>query len=159
MEVWNRVQTINRNRREKPARIYDGKFALTGVLKCPVCGAGMVMSRTVNKLKDGTKKKIDYYVCGNWKNKGTAVCNSNGTRVDIANKYVFKKIESLLNNPRIIKDIVENINNKEELDLEPLKKRLNNIDLEIKKLNDKIDKLFNALEEGIITNEEFKLRK
>ncbi|QQK09019.1 recombinase family protein [Miniphocaeibacter halophilus] len=159
IDTWDKVQTINKNRRGKPARIYDGKFALTGVLKCPVCGAGMVMSRTINKLKDGTKKKTDYYVCGNWKNKGTTVCNSNGIRVDIANRCVFKKIESLINKPKIIKDIVENINSEQNANMEPLIERLENVDLKIKNLNNKLDNLFNALEDGFISNEEFKLRK
>ena len=57
----------------KPSRIYDGEYPLTGILRCPRCGAGMVISRTTNKLADGTRKRIAYYCCGAWKNKGTSV--------------------------------------------------------------------------------------
>ena len=42
----------------KPSRIYDGFYPLTGILKCPKCGAGMVISRTTNVLADGTKKRL-----------------------------------------------------------------------------------------------------
>ena len=44
------------SKKGKPSRIYDGEYPLTGILRCPKCGAGMVISRTTNKLADGTKK-------------------------------------------------------------------------------------------------------
>ena len=93
----------------KPSRIYDGEYPLTGILRCPKCGAGMVISRTTNKLADGTKKRITYYCCGAWKNKGTSVCNSNTIRVDKANEYVFNKISELFSNEKMIETIVNNI--------------------------------------------------
>ena len=65
----------------KLSRIYDGEFPLTGILRCPECGAGMVISRVFNKKADGSKQKLSYYACGQWKNKGTAVCYSNMIRV------------------------------------------------------------------------------
>lgn len=79
-ELWNKVQAILSQKSGKPSRLYDGEYFLTGILHCPQCGAGMVISRTTNTLKDGTKKRITYYACGNWKNKGTAVCHSNMIR-------------------------------------------------------------------------------
>ncbi|MEE0726234.1 MAG: recombinase family protein, partial [Clostridium saudiense] len=69
--LWDKVQAIMESKKGKPSRIYDGEYPLTGILKCPKCGAGMVISRTTNKLADGTKKRIAYYCCGAWKNKGT----------------------------------------------------------------------------------------
>lgn len=73
-ELWDKVQLMISQKKGKPSRIYDGEYPLTGILKCPECGAGMVISRVVNKRKDGSKRKLTYYACGNWKNKGTAVC-------------------------------------------------------------------------------------
>lgn len=84
--LWDKVQAIMESKKGKPSRIYDGEYPLTGILRCPKCGAGMVISRTTNKLADGTKKRIAYYCCGAWKNKGTSVCNSNTIRVDKANE-------------------------------------------------------------------------
>ena len=37
--------------------------------KCPKCGAAMVADNTTNTLKDGTKKRIKYYSCSNFKTK------------------------------------------------------------------------------------------
>lgn len=62
-KLWDKVQSILENKKGKPSRVHDGKFPLTGILRCPKCGAGMVISRTTNKLADGTKKSIAYYAC------------------------------------------------------------------------------------------------
>ncbi|MFR4998365.1 MAG: recombinase family protein, partial [Clostridium paraputrificum] len=63
-KLWDKVQAILESKKGKPSRIYDGEYPLTGILRCPKCGAGMVISRTTNKLADGTKKRIAYYCCG-----------------------------------------------------------------------------------------------
>ncbi|SHJ87228.1 site-specific DNA recombinase [Hathewaya proteolytica DSM 3090] len=158
-KLWDKVQAIMESKKGKPSRIYDGEYPLTGILRCPKCGAGMVISRTTNKLADGTKKRIAYYCCGNWKNKGTSVCNSNTIRVDKANEYVFSKLSELLSNEKMVKTIVNNVNKERIRKVNPAKKDLSKIDNELEKLDKKRAKLFEAYEDEIITKEEFKLRK
>lgn len=157
--LWDRVQAIMESKKGKPSRIYDGEYPLTGILRCPKCGAGMVISRTTNKLADGTKKRIAYYCCGAWKNKGTAVCNSNTIRVDKANEYVFTKISELLSNEKMVKSIVNSINKERHKKISPAKKELERIDKELEKIDRKKTKLFEAYEEELISKEEFKERK
>lgn len=156
--LWDKVQAVLESKKGKPARIYDGKFPLTGILKCPKCGAGMVIMRTTNKLKDGTRRRLTYYACGNWKNKGTAVCNSNAIRCDKANEYVFSKISELLSNDKMIKSIVTNINKERNNRVSPAKKELARIERELQKLDGKKKKIFEAYEDEIITKEEFQSR-
>lgn len=156
--LWDKVQAVLESKKGKPARIYDGKFPLTGILKCPKCGAGMVIMRTTNKLKDGTRRRLTYYACGNWKNKGTAVCNSNAIRCDKANEYVFNKISELLSNDKMIKSIVTNINKERNNRVSPAKKELARIERELQKLDGKKKKIFEAYEDEIITKEEFQSR-
>lgn len=156
--LWNKVQAVLESKKGKPARIYDGKFPLTGILKCPKCGAGMVIMRTTNKLKDGTRRRLTYYACGNWKNKGTAVCNSNTIRCDKANEYVISKISELLSNDKMIKSIVTNINKERSNRVSPAKKELAKIERELQKLDGKKKKIFEAYEDEIITKEEFQSR-
>ena len=156
--LWDKVQAVLESKKGKPARIYDGKFPLTGILKCPKCGAGMVIMRTTNKLKDGTRRRLTYYACGNWKNKGTAVCNSNAIRCDKANEYVFSKISELLSNDKMIKSIVTNINKERSNRVSPAKKELARIERELQKLDGKKKKIFEAYEDEIITKEEFQSR-
>ena len=111
----------------------------------------MVIMRTTNTLKDGKKKRIFYYTCGNWKNKGTAICNSNSIRVDKANEYVFSKLSELLSNDKMVKTIVDNVNKERIRKVNPAKKDLSKIDNELEKLGKKRAKLFEAYEDEIIT--------
>lgn len=157
--LWDKVQAIMESKKGKPSRIYDGEYPLTGILKCPKCGAGMVISRTTNKLADGTKKRIAYYCCGAWKNKGTSVCNSNTIRVDKANEYVFNKLSELLSNEKMVETIVRNVNKERHNKINPAKKELEGIDKELEKIDRKKIKLFEAYEEELISKEEFKERK
>ena len=157
--LWDKVQAIMESKKGKPSRIYDGEYPLTGILRCPKCGAGMVISRTTNKLADGTKKRIAYYCCGAWKNKGTSVCNSNTIRVDKANEYVFNKISELLSNEKMVKSIVKNVNKERHNKINPAKMELERIDKELEKIDRKKTKLFEAYEEEVISKEEFKERK
>ena len=157
--LWDKVQAIMESKKGKPSRIYDGEYPLTGILRCPKCGAGMVISRTTNKLADGTKKRIAYYCCGAWKNKGTSVCNSNTIRVDKANEYVFNKLSELLSNEKMVETIVRNINKERHNKINPAKKELERIDKELEKIDRKKIKLFEAYEEELISKEEFKERK
>ena len=158
-ELWDKVQLILESKKGKPSRIYDGEYPLTGILRCPKCGAGMVISRTTNTLADGTKKRIAYYCCGNWKNKGTSVCNSNTIRVDKANEYVFKKIEELVSNEAVIKAVVKNINKERKDKVKPAKRLLGDIDKELEKLDKRKRKIFEAYEDDILTKAEFQIRK
>ena len=158
-ELWDKVQLILESKKGKPSRIYDGEYPLTGILRCPKCGAGMVISRTTNTLADGSKKRIAYYCCGNWKNKGTSVCNSNTIRVDKANEYVFKKIEELVSNEAVIKAVVKNINKERKDKVKPAKRLLGDIDKELEKLDKRKRKIFEAYEDDILTKEEFQTRK
>ena len=157
--LWDKVQAIMESKKGKPSRIYDGEYPLTGILRCPKCGAGMVISRTTNKLADGTKKRIAYYCCGAWKNKGTNVCNSNTIRVDKANEYVFSKLSELLSNEKMVKSIVKNVNEERHNKINPAKKELQRIDKELEKIDKKKRKLFEGYEEDLISKEEFKERK
>lgn len=158
-ELWDKVQLILESKKGKPSRIYDGEYPLTGILRCPKCGAGMVISRTTNTLADGSKKRIAYYCCGNWKNKGTSVCNSNTIRVDKANEYVFKKIEELVSNEAMIKAVVKNINKERKDKVKPAKRLLGDIDKELEKLDKRKRKIFEAYEDDILTKAEFQIRK
>ncbi|MED0968187.1 recombinase family protein [Bacillus paramycoides] len=82
--TWQIAQKVYKERSCKPNRIHDGEFPLTGIMRCPQCGAGIVIGRTTNRTKSGERRVLEYYVCGAWKNKGTNVCRSNGIRTDYA---------------------------------------------------------------------------
>ena len=158
METWNKVQVILKERSKKHNKIYDSEFPLTGILKCPVCGAGMTISRSTSKRKDGTKKVLEYYSCGNWKNKGTAVCRSNSIRVEVADEYVLNKIMTVINNKSILKRVIDNINRNKSSKLQPTIDELGRITNEINKLNSKKNKNIELFEDGILDKDELSTR-
>ncbi|WP_249316489.1 recombinase family protein [Bacillus sp. FJAT-50079] len=154
-EVWEKTEAIMKNRRGKPNRVHSGEWPLTGIMRCPVCGAGMVLSRTTNRNKDGTKRVLEYYACGNWKNKGTAVCRSNAVRTDYADKYVLDKLSKIASNDILIKQIVENINKKNKEDLNPLQREFESLKKSLNSIEAKKEKIFGLYEDGIIAKAEF----
>lgn len=42
-EVREKTKSIMASRGGKPNRIHSGEFPLTGIMKCPACGSGMVL--------------------------------------------------------------------------------------------------------------------
>lgn len=158
VETWNKVQVILKERSKKHNKVYDCEFPLTGILKCPVCGAGMTINRSTAKRKDGTRRINEYYSCGNWKNKGTAVCNSNSIRVEVADEYVLNKIMDLINDESILRKVVDNINNNKSTKLKPILQQLEQINKEIEKLMDKKSKNIELFEDGILDKSELSTR-
>lgn len=158
VETWDKVQVILKERSKKHNKVYDCEFPLTGILKCPVCGAGMTISRSTSKRKDGTRRVNEYYSCGNWKNKGTAVCNSNSIRVEVADEYVLNKIMEIINNKSILKKVVDNINQNKSTKLKPILEQLEQINKEIEKLTSKKSKNIELYEDGILDKNELSTR-
>lgn len=158
-ELWDKVQSMIEQKSGKPSRLYDGEYPLTGILRCPVCGAGMVISRTTNTLKDGKKKRIEYYACGNWKNKGTKVCSSNSIRVEKANAVVFRELEKLFSNEKFLKSVLKKVNENNQKNIISAEKKLKVCETELKEYEVKKNRIFEGYENGIFTNEEFLERK
>ena len=104
-ELFEKAQAIRVARGGKCQRKYDCMNILTGILKCPECGAGMVLSRA-----GSSGKKITYYACGAWHNKGTAVCHGNLIPLDDVNTLVLDKISELCNDEMIVRGILKKFN-------------------------------------------------
>lgn len=152
-QLWEKVQSIMKMNTKAPKK-YDSWFPLTGILKCPVCGAGMVITRAPSK-----GRKIEYYSCGAWKNKGVSVCNSNSIRVDKANEEVLKRLTTFVSNPKMIKEVVKVLNQSRSNQVKPSQKELQAIEKELIALNNKKQKIFGLFEEEMITRDEFVDRK
>lgn len=158
-ETWNKVQKMMSQRAGKPSRIYDGEYPLTGILRCPVCGAGMVISRSVNRLKNGEKRVLTYYTCGAWKNKGITACQSNSIRVEKANTVVFRELERLFSDERILQSVLKRVNEMNNKQRGQAEAKLEKCEKEIKEYQSKRERIYTAFEEGILSNEEFMERK
>lgn len=119
----------------------------------------MVISRVVNKRKDGSKRKLTYYACGNWKNKGTAVCHSNMVRVEQVNAIVYQKLEEILTNDTFFYEVVNRVNREHEIIKANAKKEKMIQTKETEKIQNRQTKNFESYEDGLISKEEFLERK
>lgn len=158
-EQWKQVQFLISQKTGKPSSIYDGEYPLTGILRCPECGAGMVISRVCNKKADGSKRKLTYYACGNWKNKGTAVCHSNMIRVEKANSVVYRRIEEILSDDRVFHEVISRVNRENAILKKNAYKDKSLQEKEKEKLENRISRNHEAYEDGLITREEFQARR
>lgn len=157
-EVWRIAQEVYKTRTCKPNRVHDGEFPLTGIMRCPKCNAGMVIGRTTNKLKDGTKKVLEYYVCGAWKNKGTVACNSYAVRTDYADPYVLNKIEELMISDKLIQQLVNSINYKQESLIAPIQREYKQYVHDLAILEKKQSNLLDAYMEETISKSVYQMK-
>ena len=101
---------------QKPQVHGKGTNLLTGIIHCPQCGAPMAASNTTNTLKDGTKKRIRYYSCSNFRNKGSKVCSANSVRADVIEDYVMKQILEIVKSDKVIQRVVTHVNQENQVD-------------------------------------------
>ena len=77
-------------------------------------------SNTTNTLKDGTKKRIRYYSCSNFRNKGSKVCSANSVRADVIESMLWIKYSEIVKSDKVIKQVVERVNQENQVDVAAL---------------------------------------
>lgn len=148
MELWEKVQAVNKANAEvfTPIKSYSGNFFLSGVLKCPVCGAGMVMSK--NK-KRGNKGFYRYYMCQAYHQKGKVACSSNLVVADWIEQEVLNVLKELIADMDLVEDILDKIDEGYKRDKTPLEANLNELNLRKAEHEKKI----NSLDEKYLAGE------
>lgn len=106
-ELWEKVQTVNKLQKKTftTNRNFNGNFYLSGILKCPKCGAGTVMSKS--KKKNGDYHF--YYMCQSFHSKGKSVCRANLIKKEIVEEKVFKEISFLVNNGDVLNALIKEL--------------------------------------------------
>jgi len=153
-ELFNKVQYLIEAKGGKSKRTFDGTFPLTGLLRCPECGSGMVAGRVTRNRKDGTKFINRYYYCGAWRNKGTGVCHSNGIRADDVEKHVFSKIDKLIISEAFLKMVLKRANEKRKDCILPAENKAYQLEEKIKILEDNRDNYLKLMESKVMKAED-----
>jgi len=158
-ELWDKVQGRYANANKHPARVYYGSFPFTGVMRCPVCGHGMVAQRaTCKSKKTGEIKYTPYYQCGQFVNKGSAVCRANSVRADYAEQEIMSRVQRLLDNPKLVDDLVASMNSKRTVDTKPLEQELQRLEKELADIDRKKGKYYRLYEEDVLEPKELKTK-
>ncbi|MBU8730773.1 recombinase family protein [Cytobacillus oceanisediminis] len=104
-DLWNLVQEKRKKRSFRPAQSGNPYF-LGRLLRCPVCGYGMVAAKA--RGENGAVYRL--YQCGQYKNKGRTVCQANTINADKAEKYVVDELKRVVMEPYFIEKLVNRMN-------------------------------------------------
>lgn len=146
--LWDKVQARKKQVSEKPQVHGKGTNLLTGLISCERCGAAYAASNTTNTLKDGTKKRIRYYSCSNFRNKGSKVCSANSVRADVIEKYVMDQILEIVKSDKVIKQVVERVNQEHQIDTSALNHDIAYKQQQYDEVQIKLDNLIKTLEDN-----------
>ncbi len=117
-DVWQAAQVKLIARAKKYEHVNRGKDAkthlLSGIVKCPVCGAGMYGNKSIKRKKDGTKyKDFYYYGCKHRAMTRGHKCDyKKQVREELLDDAVAEVIVKLVGNPKFAAMMQKKINSK-----------------------------------------------
>ena len=117
-DVWNAAQVKLAAQAKKYEHVNKGKnertHLLSGIVKCPICGAGMYGNKSIKHKKDGTKyKDFFYYGCKHRSMQRGHKCDyKKQIREELLDDAVAKVIVKLVSNPNFATMMQEKINMK-----------------------------------------------
>ncbi|MEK5521091.1 recombinase family protein [Heyndrickxia sp. FSL W8-0423] len=147
-ELWSIVHSRRKSKSFKQ-RQSNEPFLLSGLLRCPDCGQGMVPSITSHTRKDGTKRKHRYYVCGDFHNKGSSACRANSIKAYDAEDSVINRIETILSKKKLYKTL-HDINSNSVDSHSQLNKELENIEERLSEIESLQDRYMEAFEKNTL---------
>ncbi|MBM7693526.1 site-specific DNA recombinase [Peribacillus deserti] len=108
IDLWNKVKQVNSLQKETYSsnRNFNGNFFLSGVLKCPRCGASTVMNKV--KKRNGEGYHL-YYMCQAYHSAGKAACNSNLIKKEWIEEKILEIINVIIGDERIIADVLDKL--------------------------------------------------
>ena len=151
-EVWNAAQAKLIAQAKKYEHVNKGKdertHLLSGIVRCPVCGAGMYGNKSIKYKKDGTKyKDFFYYGCKHRSMQRGHKCDyKKQIREELLDDAVAEVIVKLVSNPQFAAMMQEKINMK--VDTTAIDQEIANYEKQLRqdysikaKLMEKIDNL------------------
>ena len=117
-DVWNAAQAKLIAQAKKYEHVNKGKnertHLLSGIVKCPICGAGMYGNKSIKYKKDGTKyKDFFYYGCKHRGMQRGHKCDyRKQIREELLDDAVAEVIVKLVSNPHFAAMMQEKINMK-----------------------------------------------
>lgn len=117
-ELWQAAQVKLKAQTKKYERVNTGEntktHLLTGIVKCPICGADMFGNKSIKYKKDGTKyKDFYYYGCKHRLMNRVNKCTfRKQIREELLDEAVAEAIVKVVSNPKFASKMKEKINMK-----------------------------------------------
>ena len=147
-EAFKKVQglLLDRSPKQTHPRQVASNYLLSGLLYCSLCGARM-------KVVSGKSGQHHYYTCSNFLNKGKHACTNKGFNINKIESFIVEALRQKVLTERHLKELVKIIceeflvfKKNSVRDLDHIEKQLKNIDKRTKKL-------YEAIETGKLTLE------
>lgn len=162
-ELWQAAQVKLKAQAKKYEHVNKGKnmrtHLLSGIVKCPICGAGMFGNKSIKYKKDGTKyKDFYYYGCKHrLMNRGHKCTYNKQIREELLDDAVAEVIIKLISNPKFASMIQEKINMK--VDTSAIENEIDNYQKELRKSHSTKFKLIEEIDNLDVEDKHYKRRK
>ena len=151
VQDWEDAQVRLRSQGERYKR-YDRRdsehaYLLTGLIKCPECGAGMYVSKSVKKRKDGSNyKEFYYYGCKHRRlDRGHKCTFKTQIPLPLMDQAVAEVIVSLVSRPDFSRLMAEKIN--AEIDTTALQQEITHLEKQLRQQYAVKDKLMEEIDQ------------
>ena len=162
-EVWEQAQvkvTAQAKKYEKVNRDKGEKIhLLSGILKCPVCCAGMYGNKAIKKRKDGSNYKDFYYYGCKHRNmtRGHKCDYKKQVHEEMLDASVAEVISKLVSNPKF-SDLIRNKINM-EVDTSALDQEIENYKIQLRKLYHNKDTILSDMDSLDYEDKHYQRRK
>ena len=156
-EIWQLAQKKRSITGVKSEKIYnlDHENILSGILRCPICGAGMYGNVNRKKKKDGTfYKDYYYYACKHRTTVNGHRCGyKRQWKQEMVDAAVEEVIRDLVNKPKFEQSIRQKIG--AQIDTKELETELSQLNKQLCQLNGAKDKLGQQMDNLDITDRHY----
>ena len=156
-EIWQLAQKKRSISGVKSEKIYnlDHENILSGILRCPICGAGMYGNVNRKKKKDGTfYKDYYYYACKHRTTVNGHRCGyKRQWKQEMVDAAVEEVIRDLVNKPKFEQSIRQKIG--AQIDTKELETELSQLNKQLRQLNGAKDKLGQQMDNLDITDRHY----
>ncbi|WP_342535217.1 recombinase family protein [Lysinibacillus sp. FSL K6-1151] len=134
--LWKEVHHKKKKRSYRPTQSKK-PFILTKLLRCPVCGHGMVSGASNGIYR--------FYQCGQYKAKGATACKAYSINADVAEKQVLDELRLTVEKPYFIDKLVATLNDQRLHAEQPLAEERKRLYSSKAKLEKQMDNIVNQL--------------
>lgn len=95
------IRSTDGKRWGRPPAGVEGKYLLSGLMRCACCGASLTVHNT-------SRRRQSYYVCASYHKRGTAVC-ANGLRLPMlaADEAILTEVRDIVLDPEIVAGAIQ----------------------------------------------------
>jgi len=140
-----RAKLARNNPKVTPPRIVNGPTLLTGLATCAACGAGMTRTGTRRR-----NRSYSYYSCAGSHQKGKSVCQGRHVPMAKLDGLVIENVKERLFTPERLTTILESLLERQRSKNCAVEDRRTALAAELAATNEKLDRLYRAIEDGIV---------